>query len=185
VDPYNICGWRGLLDLLLEKRESPQDAERMIQHCAKVNPENPPVLNMLAWKVYKHRLELLYPQAEAWAQEAGRMMPDDAAYQHTIASILTFRQKVPEALKHAGNYLEMTDAVEKTISDAIDLFVMLAAKGAGAEALTILNNSPSAMILEPLIVGLRIFLGEDVKVAAEIKEVGEDVARRIREYTGT
>jgi hypothetical protein len=30
-----------------------------------------------------------------------------------------------------------------------------------------------------LAVGIRIFLGEDVNVAVEIKEIGSDVARRI------
>jgi hypothetical protein len=41
------------------------------------------------------------------------------------------------------------------------------------------QESPSAPLLEPLIVGLRLFLNEEVKAPAEILEVGKDVAKRI------
>jgi hypothetical protein len=42
-------------------------------------------------------------------------------------------------------------------------------------------ESPSREQLEPMTVGIRVFLGEDVTVAAEIKEIGQDVARRIQQ----
>jgi hypothetical protein len=57
----------------------------------------------------------------------------------------------------------------------------LAARGEATGALQILVNSPSRQQLEPLVAGIRIFLGEDVNVATEIKEIGSDVARRIAE----
>ena len=42
-------------------------------------------------------------------------------------------------------------------------------------------ESRSAEILEPLVVGLRMYVGEDVKAAAEIMEVGKDVVKRIEQ----
>jgi hypothetical protein len=73
------------------------------------------------------------------------------------------------------------EAVEKTIKYAVELFRNLAAAGHGPAALKILTESPSAQLLEPLIVGLRLSLGEDVLVATEILEVGKDVAEQIEE----
>ena len=44
-----------------------------------------------------------------------------------------------------------------------------------------LENSPGAHVIEPLLVGLRLFAGEDVKAAVEIMEVAKDVVERIKE----
>ncbi len=35
--------------------------------------------------------------------------------------------------------------------------------------------------MEPLVVGLRMCLGEDVQIATEIMEIGKDVVKRIEE----
>ena len=63
----------------------------------------------------------------------------------------------------------------------VHLFVDLAASGHAREALDILEKSPSAESLEPLIVGLRLSLREKVNVAVEIEEVVKDVLQRIRD----
>ena len=67
------------------------------------------------------------------------------------------------------------------VEDAIDLFLGLAATGHAREAFRVLQDSPSVDLLEPLVVGLRLYLGEDVKAAAEILEVARDVVQRIDE----
>ena len=67
------------------------------------------------------------------------------------------------------------------MEDAIELFVELAASGHGKGALDILVNSEAEKHLEPLVVGLRQYIGEDVKTAPEIKEIAKDVVRRIAE----
>lgn len=85
-----------------------------------------------------------------------------------------------EALEHANRYLQDATAVKRTVNDAIGLLVDLAATGCGREALEILCRSPSAAVLKPLVVGLGISLGDEVKAATEIMEVGQDVAERIR-----
>ena len=46
---------------------------------------------------------------------------------------------------------------------------------------TSVRDSPSAELLEPLEVGLRLLLGQEVRVAVEIREVAEDVVKRIRD----
>jgi hypothetical protein len=58
--------------------------------------------------------------------------------------------------------------------------VQAAAAGSAREALNALSISQGAQALEPLLIGLQIFLGEKPKVAKEINEIGQDVADRIR-----
>jgi hypothetical protein len=64
---------------------------------------------------------------------------------------------------------------------ATDFLIQAAAAGYAREALELLVQSKGAEVLEPLVVGLRIYLGETPQVAKEIVEIGQDVAERIRE----
>jgi DNA polymerase III delta prime subunit len=98
-----------------------------------------------------------------------------------LACIQSALDKGHDALAHAKQYIQDTATVEKTIDDAIQLFVELAAAGEGKEALTLLENSEAAQHLEPLAVGLKMYLGEEVKTAPEIKEVAKDIVKRIEE----
>ncbi|MEI6756587.1 MAG: hypothetical protein FDX18_03500 [Chlorobium sp.] len=66
-----------------------------------------------------------------------------------------------------------------SISLIIELFVELAASGYAKEALGILVDSPAEPHLEPLVVALRLYIGEEVRSAVEILEVAKDVVKRI------
>lgn len=61
------------------------------------------------------------------------------------------------------------------------VLIQAAAAGHVQKAIESLSASPAATVLEPLLVGLRIYAGETPLVAREIFEVGQDVAARIRE----
>ena len=63
----------------------------------------------------------------------------------------------------------------------VDFLIEIAATGRAVKILEIVRASASATELEPLIVGLQIYLGEQPLVAQEILEIGQDVAQRIRE----
>ena len=67
----------------------------------------------------------------------------------------------------------------KNIELATELIVGFAVMGYAQEALGILKESLWAETLEPVVVALRLILGEDVKAAAEIMEVAKDVVKRI------
>ena len=64
---------------------------------------------------------------------------------------------------------------------SLELFVELAASEHTKEALGILVNSPVQKHLEPLVVGLKLHMGEDVKTVTEILEIAKDVVKRIEE----
>ena len=144
-------------------------------------PQEAWLRDSLAWCVCENRVWKLLPKAKGHARKAVAIEPDDGRWRHTLASLLYLAGDGAESLKEAELYLTDRKAVEKTVEDTIDLFVGLAATGHGSEGLRILRDAPSADLLEPLVVGLRLYLGEDVKAAAEITEVAKDVVQRIDE----
>jgi Flp pilus assembly protein TadD len=70
---------------------------------------------------------------------------------------------------------------KKDINFSTGLFIRIAMMGYEREALDILKESAWAEALEPVVVALRLRLGEDVKAAVEIMEVAKDVVNRIEE----
>ncbi len=71
--------------------------------------------------------------------------------------------------------------VRENMNEAISLLVELTARGGARTWLRLLSESPACLELEPLLVGMRMYLGKEVKVAAEIKEIGHDVVKRIHQ----
>jgi tetratricopeptide (TPR) repeat protein len=154
-----------------------QTAEEMIEK----NPENANFLNSISWLFYQNRDLLSLAEAEKWARMAVSLSSDNANIHHTLACILSVLGKGNEALTYAAKYIQDTACVEKTIEYAIELFVSLAASGQAKEALDLLLNSEAQKHLEPLVVGLKLYVGEEVKTAIEIREVAMDVVKRIEE----
>jgi hypothetical protein len=74
---------------------------------------------------------------------------------------------------------------EDARESATDFLIQAAAAGYAREAVELLSMSKGADVLEPLVVGLRIYLGETPQVAKEIVEIGQDVAERIRDVART
>ena len=89
--------------------------------------------------------------------------------------------KGEEALEFARKYVQDAALVESAIEDAIELFVALAAAGHAKEVIDLLIDSPARKHLEPLETGLKLYIGEDVKTAPEIREVAKDVVKRIED----
>ncbi|HOZ45149.1 MAG TPA: tetratricopeptide repeat protein [Candidatus Hydrogenedentes bacterium] len=118
-------------------------------------------------------------QGEFWARQAVAMDPANIAHQHTLACILCASGKPEEAQEHAAAYLRDVDLVRANPDDATELFVGFAVAGLGRDALRLIEASPSAVLLEPLVVALRLDLGEKTKAPVEIVEVAKDVVRRI------
>ncbi|MBZ4219919.1 MAG: ATP-binding protein [Chlorobium sp.] len=101
------------------------------------------------------------------------------AYVEFLKLLLKMPERQNDALKLARKYAETSVLIEQSIEGAIELFVELAASGYAREALGILVDSPAEPHLEPLVVALRLYIGEEVKSAIEIQEVAKDVVKRI------
>lgn len=70
-------------------------------------------------------------------------------------------------------------AQERATEFVTEFLIQAAAEGQARDALETLTTSKGAAALEPLIVGLRVYLGESPQVAKEILEIGHDIAERI------
>jgi tetratricopeptide (TPR) repeat protein len=181
IEPNNPIPRNAMLRFLCRQPERRDDAMRWAERWIARSPDDAEALNRCAWEFYQAGDRSLLERALAWAEHAVAIDPGNARIHHTLASVQCAVANSEQALEAAERYIADEEAVKDTVDDAVHLFVELAARGEAAKSLEILLNSPSRQHLEPLIVGLRIFLRQDVKVAAEIKEIGVDVSRRIEQ----
>lgn len=138
-------------------------------------------LNSAAWAFYKYANGSCLEEASEWILKAIAINPqEDAFYQHTYACILCAMNRGDEALAPAQKYLQNSELTAEEVDDAIELFAGLTAAGCGKQALDMLVKSPVASKMEPLIVGIKLYLGDEVQVATEILEIAKDVRERIQ-----
>ena len=69
--------------------------------------------------------------------------------------------------------------MSEIVGEITDFIIRAASGGYAKEAVRLIEGTPAGQILEPLVVGLKIYLNEETKVAKEIYEVGLDVAKKI------
>ncbi|MCP4680150.1 MAG: tetratricopeptide repeat protein [Deltaproteobacteria bacterium] len=181
VRPTDSWTWGELASLLLEDSKRHEDARALAEEGLSKQPENAGLHNSIAWAFYEHADRKYFPKAEAWAKRAITLSPDDANYHHTFACIVAVQGRGAEALGSTEAFLNNRDHVSEYIDDTTELFILIAASGCTKDALSILQASPSRNLLEPLETALQLFLGEDVKVAAEVIEVARDIVDRIRD----
>ena len=98
-----------------------------------------------------------------------------------LAALFEQEGESEEPLKLFAEILARPEVIERDVGGTAERLISLAARGCTSNILSLLRESPSAGLLEPLVVGLRLYLGEDVKAAAEIMEVAKDVVKRIEE----
>lgn len=100
---------------------------------------------------------------------------------HTQVCGLTRVGRCDEAMTFAAKLLQNREYVASIVDDMASLFAELVAAGLAAKALSLLGDSPSAGVLEPILVALKLELGMEVHVAPEIAEVAGDVRQRFEE----
>ncbi len=169
-----------LARLLLRETDEEVKGMKLAEDWVAGHPDHPEALNGFAWILCELGKKASLSQAESWSRRSLELAPDNCQYQHTYATILLAQGRTDEVLEHARLCVQDPEVVSKTTDDTIDLFVGLAAAGREREALDVLRNSPSAEVLEPLVVGLRLLVGEDVKTAPEVLEVAKDVVERVK-----
>ena len=182
VDPQDAWAWAQLGLLLHEKLERYEEAEE-----AYVIAEEQAGPGFCLGPLVKLRLDRgddvnsVLGQAETLLREAVATSDGNWWDLWGLVTVLGSQKKWEEALKESVPLLAAASAQQEAIGRASDFLINAAAAGHAKEALRTVTNSAAASALEPLIVGLRLFLGEKPRVAKEILEVGQDVADRIRE----
>ncbi len=172
--------WETVIQSFCEQPNLSAKALALAEEMVGKYPKNSKLLYTLAAAFRKHGRRLYVDRVETWAAGAAESEPENSSYVMNYALVLCEAGKGEEALEAAGKFLGLS-FLKEDLSQIIDFFVKLAALGKGREALAILSASPKAAELEPLVVGLKLFLGEEVTVAEEIMEIGKDVVKRIQE----
>lgn len=121
-----------------------------------------------------------YDEAEVACRKAVEINPESSWACGQLASIWTTLRRWRDVIEIIPPFLDDAADYDEVVDVSTRIFTDLAAAGFAEEALQKLLNSKGAEALEPLAVGLQIFLGHDPKKAQEILEIGKDVAERIR-----
>lgn len=175
IDPSSGKGI-DLLSSVLTMAGKLDEAEEYRRKAIALEPENENFMNSLAVLLSKKRESL--EEAESLVREA-LSIKDDTYFHGTLSLILALQGRVDEALQQAEIILQHPDVVHSDIQEPTDVLCIAAALERGREALELLEKSPSLAHLEPLAAGLRQYLGLEVKAPQEVKEISDDIVKRI------
>ena len=180
ITPDDEDNWNGLIALYSREGDDDKDAIGFVQNLLDELGRTAQTLFRAAQALHKTDHAAYFPEAEALARQAVDQQPGDALKNFTLALILGDQGKWPE-------FLDLVPATlgapleDFALQPFIDLCTAGAAAGHAQKLLDLILETQAAAQLEPLTVGLRLFLGQAPKVAQEILEVGKDVAERIRQ----
>jgi tetratricopeptide (TPR) repeat protein len=177
-DDKDYFVWESLLKLQMIKLGDTNAAVNTMARYLQSAHRSPDSLINVACTIME-QWEDLYPQADAWMKEAIEKAPEVWPSYLALAFLQGSMGDWESALHNVSQYLRHTEVLPNAIGPLTDFFIKAAAAGYASEILLALKNSTWASHLEPLIAGLKIFLGEKPTIAQEILEVGQDVAKRI------
>lgn len=181
IDPTVSMLWKELIKCQFELLKNPEEAQKTAETFLEACGRTAQSLNSLAWLFFENGYNTHFEQAEAWSKEAVSIDRERPEYQHTLAAILGALGKWEESLTIVKQFLNNKDFIRRELGEITDYFINAATAGYAGRVIMILEQHPDIQVLEPIVVGLKIFLGEEILTAQEIKEIGEDVAKRIRE----
>lgn len=171
IDPEYGWAWGQLGHLLHEHTVRYGEAEaaydKAIQLCA--DNEYPQLLRAMLLLEHTER----YVEAITSIYE----LTDDPEHLYTFTRLLVALGYGQETLPILGKTLMHPEFVETKIDDMTALFAEFVACGQAKTTIPILRDSDCAVILEPILVALRMSVGEEVAVAPEIEQVALDVLK--------
>lgn len=177
LDPNDVWSWRFLGKVLGEHLQRYEEAEDAYRRAIELTPEDDMSWIRLGFLLGSH---LHRPsEAEGVFRRVIELAPEKAEAYFGIAVMLSRQKRYTEALPFMQQGLNNPTAAEIPLFAQIEITVQLARQGFAREILGMLESSPAAEKLEPLIVGLKLHLGEPVRAAAEVMEIGKDVKNRI------
>lgn len=130
--------------------------------------------------VVAERVPELEEDAYSWSVRAEAGLVGFAQVTFTTALLASRTGLHEEAIVRLPFLIADTKLVRDQLLDLIDLCVRLAIEGRAVQVLTALFDSPNMELLEPLVAGLQLATDQEIKVAPEIREIAEDIERRIR-----
>ena len=181
MDQSHTECWLKLISLQMDELHSPEKAVQTAQKAIETADRSPEMLNAMAQAFYQNGWNDYLDTAETWSREAIENDPDNPVYHFTLASILAAMKRWEEALENSPLFLKTNEFISENINAVTSFFINAAVAGYADKSLKILEQSDIKKVMEPLITGLKIFLGEKVRAPQEVMEIGKDVAKRIKE----
>jgi tetratricopeptide (TPR) repeat protein len=120
-------------------------------------------------------------EAEESVRKSLEIVPMNWRFHCLLATLFWLQQKWTDLWNILPDVLSNLGIAGEESKPITTLLLLIASTGHAAKILEIVRESNVAPNLEPLVVGLQIFLGEKPLVAQEILEIGQDVAQLIRE----
>ena len=185
IDQSSTGCWLNLISLQMDDIHSPEMALQTAQKAIESADRSPERLNAMARAFYQNGWNDYLDTAETWSREATEKEPDNPAYRLTLALILGARKRWGEAVEISPSFLKSNEFISENMNTVTSFFIQAAAAGYADKSLEVLEQSPVKKVMEPLITGLKIFLGEKVRAPQEVMEIGKDVAKRIKENIAT
>jgi tetratricopeptide (TPR) repeat protein len=181
LEDKNYTFWEYLINLQMQKLGDTNAALNTLQSYLHSVQRSTASLINVACTILEQHWEDFYHQAAIWMQDAINKAPEDWPLYFTLAYLQERMGNWQNALHNASQYLMHTEIRPDHIGRVTNFFIDAAAAGYPGQALLVLQKTPWASHLEPLITGLQISLGEEPTIAQEILEVGRDVAKRIED----
>lgn len=139
-------------------------------------------LNEMAWRIHMERDNFCSSEmldfALSLSRDALNAQPGTWEFQHTLGALLCDAKRIPTALTEVKDLADNVD--ESVLDDFIELCVEIARVDRPG-LLAVLEQADSKEIIEPLIVALKLALGQKVHVAQEILEVAKDLLSQMNE----
>lgn len=141
---------------------------------------SPRAVTHAAWLVLEERHELL-PRAIEWVRAALAENANNWKLSHTLAALLAKTGDWGSAIAVTPAAIAACATSENALKPVTEFLISAAANGYARDVLTVLEQYPNVAALEPLRVGVQLYLGVHPTVAQEILDIGKDVASRIRD----
>jgi tetratricopeptide (TPR) repeat protein len=175
--PNLAWNW-GLLSKVVRALHRLDDAEEALRKAIELEPKAGYYWNWLSSILVEAGR---YDEAEIATRKEIEVVSEPAWSSVAILMfLLAAQEKWDEMLSASSPVLDAAATESGARQRATEFLMRAAAAGHARAALEKLTESAGAPALEPLVVGLRIYLGETPQVAKEIFEIGQDVAKRIR-----
>ncbi len=177
--PKDYKIWEQLFKLQMEEMNDPKAVLESAQKYLEISELSPDSLLNVMSTFNENNWGELYAEIEIWLKGAFEKNSDDWPYQVLLALYLGSIKKWKEADITVKVLFNDEKQITEIVGEVTEFIIRAASGGYAKEAIRLINGTPAYQILEPLVVGLKIYLKEDTKVAQEIYEVGLDVAKKI------
>ncbi|HPO13507.1 MAG TPA: tetratricopeptide repeat protein [Candidatus Hydrogenedentes bacterium] len=181
LDGAHCQSWLGRVSISLACGEE-AEALALAEKALKKSGRTTELLCSLAVKFIERGKRTWAHQAEAWAREGIAEAPESLSQYPKMALVLCACGCGREALPYARSFLRSIVLPETWGRVVSQVFCALAAAGLCREAIALLNESQGKVTFEPLLVALRMYLGEDVLAPVEILEISKDLVKNIEAW---